>query len=99
MPRVRRHQKKPPPEGYELIEETLEELDEKMREAELAPHEGKRVNELSWEIYRIHHQRSRYIYEMRIKHGAISKELYDWCIDQKIADKYLIAKWKKVKHT
>lgn len=31
MPKVRRS-KKPPPEGWELIEPTLEELEQKMRE-------------------------------------------------------------------
>lgn len=31
MPKVRRS-KKPPPEGWELIEPTLDELDQKMRE-------------------------------------------------------------------
>lgn len=34
MPKVRRS-RKPPPEGWELIEPTLEELDQKMREGEL----------------------------------------------------------------
>ena len=34
MPKVRRS-KKPPPEGWELIEPTLEELEQKMREGQL----------------------------------------------------------------
>ena len=42
MPKVRRQNKKPPPEGWELIEPTLEELEGKMREAETEDHEGKR---------------------------------------------------------
>lgn len=33
MPKVRRS-KKPPPDGWELIEPTLEELEQKMREGE-----------------------------------------------------------------
>lgn len=41
MPKVRRS-RKPPPEGWELIEPTIEELDAKMREHETEPHEGKR---------------------------------------------------------
>ncbi|CAB4053874.1 BUD31 [Lepeophtheirus salmonis] len=40
MPKVRRS-RKPPPEGWELIEPTLDELDQKMREAETDSHEGK----------------------------------------------------------
>ena len=34
MPKVKRS-KKPPPDGWELIEPTLDELDQKMREGEL----------------------------------------------------------------
>ena len=33
MPKVKRS-KKPPPDGWELIEPTLDELDQKMREGE-----------------------------------------------------------------
>lgn len=32
MPKVKRSNKKPPPDGWELIEPTLEELEQKMRE-------------------------------------------------------------------
>lgn len=35
MPKVRRS-KKPPPDGWELIEPTLEELEQKMREGEFS---------------------------------------------------------------
>lgn len=58
-------------------------------------HEGKRVVEASWPIFRIHHQKSRYIYDLYYKQKTISKELYEWCLDEKIADRLLIAKWKK----
>ena len=34
MPKVKRS-RKPPPEGWELIEPTLDELDQKMREGSL----------------------------------------------------------------
>ena len=63
--------------------------------AEAAPHEGKRKNESLWPIFRIHHQRSRYVYEMYAKKKAISKELYDYCCREGYADANLIAKWKK----
>ena len=36
MPKIRRS-KIPPPEGWDLIEPTLDELDKKMREAEAEP--------------------------------------------------------------
>ena len=58
--------------------------------------EGKRKIEANWGIFRLHHQRSRYIYEMYYKRKAISKNLYDYCIKEKYADSNLIAKWKKV---
>eukprot|EP00095_Tigriopus_kingsejongensis_P009219 maker-scaffold1882_size25737-snap-gene-0.10 protein:Tk09219 transcript:maker-scaffold1882_size25737-snap-gene-0.10-mRNA-1 annotation:"bud31 homolog" len=101
MPKVRvmRHSsagsRKPPPEGWELIEPTLEELECKMREAETESHEGKRKVEALWPIFKIHHQRSRYIFDLFYRRKAISRELYDYCVKNKIADGNLIAKWKK----
>jgi len=90
-----KHTRKPPPDGFELIEDTLDLLDMKMRQAEADPHEGKRKVESLWPIFRIHHQKSRYIFDLFHKRKAISRELYDWCIKEKIADGNLIAKWKK----
>ncbi|KAI2806323.1 hypothetical protein RDWZM_006696 [Blomia tropicalis] len=97
MPKVRtsRNRIRQPPEGWELIEPTIEELDAKMREAETESHEGKRRTEALWPIFKIHHQRSRYIYDLFYKRKAISRELYDYCIKNRIADAALIAKWKK----
>jgi len=65
-----------------------------MREAELAPHEGKRKVETLWPIFKIHHQKSRYIYDLYYKRKTISKELYEYCIKQSVADKNLIGKLK-----
>lgn len=51
MPKVRRS-KKPPPEGWELIEPTLDELDQKMRE-------GKKncfINNVNPQLYITHIQ-------------------------------------------
>ncbi|CAG0884029.1 unnamed protein product, partial [Cyprideis torosa] len=95
MPKVRTKSRKPPPDGWELIEPTLEELEQKMREAETEPHEGKRKVEGLWPIFRIHHQKTRYIYDLFYKRKAISRELYEYCLKNNIADKNLIAKWKK----
>merc|ERR1712141_620163 len=94
MPKIRRTRKKAP-EGYELIEETLNELTIKMKEAENESHEGKRKVEALWPVFKIHHQRSRYIFDLFYKRKAISRELYDWCVREGIADANLIAKWKK----
>lgn len=97
MPKIRtiRNKARKPPEGWDLIEPTIEELDAKMREAETESHEGKRRAEALWPIFKIHHQRSRYIYDLFYKRKAISRELYDYCIKNRIADAALIAKWKK----
>ena len=64
--------------------------------AENEPHEGKRVAEAVWPIFRVHHQRTRYIYEMFYKKKEITRELYEFCLQQNYADAGLIAKWKKV---
>jgi len=41
--------------------------------AETDQHEGKRKAEALWPIFRIHHQRSRYIYDLFYKRRAISR--------------------------
>ncbi|ONM52978.1 G10 family protein [Zea mays] len=63
------------PEGWELIEPTIHELDAKMGKAENDPHDGKRKCEALWPIFRISHQRSRYIYDVYYRRKEISQEL------------------------
>ncbi|KAH6561831.1 hypothetical protein BASA60_011335 [Batrachochytrium salamandrivorans] len=94
MPKIRRGTK-PPPEGWELIEPTLVELGQKMRQAENEPSEAKRKVETSWPIMRLHHQRTRYIYDIYYRRKAISRDLYNYCIKEGHADAALIAKWRK----
>ena len=48
-----------------------------------------------WPIYRLHHERSRYVYNMFYKKKEISRELYEYWLNEKWADAALIAKWKK----
>jgi len=60
------------------------------------PHEGKRKCESLWPIFKIAHQQSRYIYDLHYRRKEISKELYEFCLEQGYADRNLIAKWKKV---
>ena len=45
--------------------------------------------------FKIHHQRARFVYDMFYKEEKISRELYQFCIDAKLIDAQLIAKWKK----
>jgi hypothetical protein len=87
--------KKPPPDGFEDIEDTLLEFQNKMKDAENASHDGKKKHEMLWPIFQITHQRSKYIYDMYYEKEAISKTLYDWLLKNGYADAMLIAKWKK----
>ncbi|GAM29114.1 hypothetical protein SAMD00019534_122900 [Acytostelium subglobosum LB1] len=95
MPKIKTKRTKKAPVGWELISPTLDEFNQKMRDAENEPHEGKRKTEIMWPIFRIHHQQSRYIYEMFYKKNEITRELYEYCLNEGHADKNLIAKWKK----
>ncbi|EGG21691.1 putative RNA splicing factor [Cavenderia fasciculata] len=95
MPKIKTSRKKYP-EGWANVQLTLDEFQIKMREVENESHEGKKKNELMWGIFKIHHQRSKYIYELFYKKREISRELYEFCLNEGYADKNLIAKWKKL---
>ena len=59
MPPVRSSRnRKPPPDGFDDIEDTLLEFANKMKDAENAPHEGKKRSEVLWPIFQISHQSS-----------------------------------------
>jgi len=87
--------KKKPPKGYEYIEPTLEALENELRDRVKDTNEGKRKAESLWPIHQINWQKSRYIYDMFYTHKRISRSVYDYCINQKLVDSSLIAKWKK----
>jgi bud site selection protein 31 len=50
---------------------------------------------MTWPIFQITHQRSRYIYDLYYEKEAITKQLYDYLLKNGYADAMLIAKWKK----
>lgn len=57
MPPVRTSRsRKPPPAGFDDIEDTLLEFSNKMKDAENASHEGKKKHEVLWPIFQISHQ-------------------------------------------
>lgn len=59
MPPVRTSRnRKPPPAGFDDIEDTLLEFSNKMKDAENASHEGKKKHEVLWPIFQISHQRT-----------------------------------------
>jgi bud site selection protein 31 len=95
MPKTKTSRTKPAPAGFTDLEPQLEEFDRKMREIEEDQGLGKRKNEMCWPIFQIHHQRSRWIYDLYYKRKTISKDLYDYCLKQGYGDAQLIAKWKK----
>ncbi|VEU21440.1 DEKNAAC102293 [Brettanomyces naardenensis] len=88
--------KKRPPEGFSKIETTLAKFAQKLKDAESKPLKLNRPkHEGTWEIMQLNHQRSRYVYDLYYKKKMITRELYDWLLVNKLADKDLIAKWKK----
>jgi len=95
MVRIRTLNTRKAPEGWDEVLPQLEEFQAQMRDAVNEPHEGKRRSEATWPITKIHYERSRYIYELYYKKKAISRELYDWLLQEKWGDANLIAKWKK----
>lgn len=59
MPPIRTaRNRKPPPAGFDDIEDTLLEFSNKMKDAENASHEGKKKYEVLWPIFQISHQRT-----------------------------------------
>ncbi|DBA88795.1 hypothetical protein WJX77_003026 [Trebouxia sp. C0004] len=91
----RRLKNKKPPEGWELIEEVIEDFEGQMKEAVNEEHEGRRKNELAWKIHRIHWEKNRFIFDLMYQRKVMSKDLYDYLVREKIADGGLISKWRK----
>lgn len=61
MPPIRSARtRKPPPDGFEDIEDTLLEFSNKMKDAENASHDGKKKHESLWPIFQISHQRKSF---------------------------------------
>lgn len=83
------------PEGWELIEEVVEDFEQQMKEAVNEEHEGKRKTELTWKIHRLHWEKNRFIYDLMYQRKVMSKELFEWLVREKVADGALISKWRK----
>mmetsp|Transcript_18034 Transcript_18034/g.45821 ORF Transcript_18034/g.45821 Transcript_18034/m.45821 type:complete len:233 (+) Transcript_18034:43-741(+) len=83
------------PAGFEYIEDKLDHYKTLMRDALEDPHNERRRAELTWDVHKVNWMRSRWIYNQYYVEGNISRELYEWCLANKLADAPLIAKWKK----
>ena len=78
-----------------MLEPTLNALEDEMRERMNDNHDGTSKNEMMWPIHQINWQRSRYVYDMHFVHNRISRQVLNYCVQQKYADSALIAKWKR----
>ncbi len=78
-----------------MIEHAIEDFENQMKDAVNEEHEGKRKNELSWRIHRIHWEKNRFVFDLMYKRKALKRELYDYLCREKIADQALISKWRK----
>jgi bud site selection protein 31 len=94
MPPIRSaRNRKPPPEGFDDIEDTLLEFANKMKDAENASHEGKRKHEVLWPIFQITHQRkltpSKAVLQHDAKCSAGSRYIYELYYDKEAISKQL----------
>lgn len=87
--------KRAPPPGFEVVEPILEALENELRDQVKETNDGKRKVEALWPIHQINWQKTRYIYDMYYTFKQITKPVVDYCINQKLVDSALMAKWKK----
>jgi bud site selection protein 31 len=83
------------PDGFEYIQPVLEALENELRDVVKQTDPKQRKLEAMWPIHQINHQRTRYVYDMYYVHHRISKQVYQYCINNKYIDAALAAKWKK----
>lgn len=97
MPPVRTSRnRKPPPDGFDEIEDTLLEFSNKMKDAENASHDGKKKHEMLWPIFQISHQRelarfssSDSFFRWRISYHIGSRYIYDIYYEKQAISKQL----------
>jgi bud site selection protein 31 len=77
------------------MEPTLRTLRQQMRAAEQTDTTAQRNSAAHWPVWRLHHQRTRYVYELWNKRGLIGKATVKWACSQGLADGELVAKWQR----
>ena len=95
MDRIRRRRQSPPPEGWNAIKDMVFGLNMRMKDAENSDCEEGNVQKQLWMVHRANWERSRYVFRLRYKDKTISKELYQWIIEQRYADGDLMSYWLK----
>lgn len=91
MPRIKTVRAKRAPPGFDKLEETLADYESRLKDAQDLPASKEPLHV----IFQLHHQRSRYVYDLYYTKKAISTPLYLWLLKNRYADADLIAKWKK----
>ena len=95
LPTKWNQKRKKPPVGFDYVEPVLEVLENELRDKVKESNMNQRKIECLWPIHQINWQKSRYIYDMYYTYQRISRDVYQYCLDQKLVDAALIAKWKK----
>lgn len=95
MSRIRRRSDLKPPPGWEEVKTMVLDLNNKMREAEMANNDARSSQEQLWRVMRCNWLRSRPIYEMRWKDKTMDNTLYEWILNQSYADRDLINAWRR----
>ncbi|SSD59991.1 related to Pre-mRNA-splicing factor BUD31 [Saccharomycodes ludwigii] len=91
------------PDGYDKIKQVLDDYDHQLRLITINNKKDTGTNNSNlmsndedlWEIYKINHLKSKYIYDLYYKRKIINAKLYHWLLNNNIVDRHLIAKWKK----
>ena len=88
---------RPPPveEEWKAIEPTVSELYQQLKEATANNTSTSTSASSQWPIFRLHHQRSRYLFDLYYQSRTISKATLDWCVEQGVGDGELMAKWRR----
>jgi hypothetical protein len=71
----RKLKNKKAPEGWNMIEEVVEDFEQQLKDAVAEENEGKRKCEASWKIHRIHWEKNRFIYDLMYVRKVMSREL------------------------
>lgn len=64
-----------------MIEDVIEDFEQQMRDAVNEEHEGKRRNEGSWKIHRLHWEKNRFIFDLMYTRKVMSRELVCGIVD------------------
>ncbi|CCK72074.1 U2 snRNP complex subunit BUD31 KNAG_0I02900 [Huiozyma naganishii CBS 8797] len=85
------------PDGYEKLAPTFKVFAQRLSDVhnEKESKLSTKANEKLWKIMQIHHERSLYVFKLYYKRKLISRDLYEWLLKRKLADRNLIAKWRK----